>query len=230
MNLAEIARRRGEGGFVRNRELASPGTLIVALGLAVVMVLALVAAPALAAQTHVFTGSFGEPGSGDGQLELREHSGVAVNEATHDVYVADTGNHRVVEFDPSKPPAEKFIRAFGADVGGPGVNVCTAGCVAGTSGSTPGAFETPTFIAVDNSGGPSSGDVYVGDTAGNLVSINNAGASFPPAMTASGRGLLPPHNHRALNFNHSASVALPGPRHVSFPAFSTALQRKERFS
>ena len=31
---------------------------------------------------------------------------------------------------------------------------------------------------------------------------NNAGASFPPAMTASGRGLLPPHNHRALNFNH----------------------------
>jgi len=26
---------------------------------------------------------------------------------------------------------------------------------------------------------------------------NNAGASFPPAMTASGRGLLPPHNHRA---------------------------------
>jgi len=52
-----------------------------------------------------------------------------------------------------------------------------------------GDFSYVTGIAVSQA----TGDVYVGDTAGNLVSINNAGASFPPAMTASGRGLLPPH-------------------------------------
>jgi hypothetical protein len=37
-------------------------------------------------------------------------------------------------------------------------------------------------------------------------------APFPPAMTAPGTGLLPPHNSTASNFNHPAPVALPGPR------------------
>jgi hypothetical protein len=52
---------------------------------------AVTAASALAAQTHVFTGSFGTAGSGDGQLELGEHSGIAVDEASHDIYVTDNG-------------------------------------------------------------------------------------------------------------------------------------------
>jgi NHL repeat len=136
------------------------------LFLAALFALLIFAIPASAGETHVKSISFGVAGSGDGQLELAEHSGVAVNETTHDVYVADTGNHRVDQFD----SAGNFIRAFGADVGGAGVNVCTTGCVAGTPGSAPGAFEAPTFIAIDNSSGASAGDVYVADIANNIVS------------------------------------------------------------
>ncbi len=131
--------------------------------------------PAASAQgAYVPNGSFGSPGTGDGQLSLvapnlgdrTAGSGLAVNETTHNVYVGDTGNHRVAVFSSNGT----FIRAFGADVGGPGVDVCTIGCVVGTSESSPGAFQTPTFVAVDNSASLSNGDVYVVDSAVNKVS------------------------------------------------------------
>jgi hypothetical protein len=138
----------------------------IATAAAALLALALFATPALAFQTHAFSTSFGTSGSGDGQVSLTSNSGVAVNSTTHDVYVADTGNARIDQFDSSGT----FIRAFGADVGGSGVNVCTTGCVAGTPGSGPGAFTAPTFIAIDNSGGTSDGDVYVGDAGTNAVS------------------------------------------------------------
>ena len=68
----------------------------------------------------LFEESFGAgSGTGAGRLQLESHSGVAVNESTHDVYVADTANHRVSQFS----SAGVFIRALGADVGGLGVNV-----------------------------------------------------------------------------------------------------------
>ena len=54
-----------------------------------------------------------------------------------------------------------------------GGNVCTAEshdeCQPGTSASTPGTFENPTYLAVDNSDGPSAGDVYVYDTTDGLA-------------------------------------------------------------
>ena len=126
---------------------------------------AVTAAPALALETHVPSTSFGEPGSGDGQLSLGRESGVAVNDETHDVYVADAKNHRIDEFT----QAGAFIRAFGADVGGTGVDVCTSGCQAGTPGSAPGQLEAPTYLAVDNSAGPSKGDIYVADPGESIV-------------------------------------------------------------
>jgi hypothetical protein len=150
--------------------------------LAALFALLVLAIPASAVETHVKSIAFGAAGSGDGQFELAEHSGVAVNEATHDVYVADAGNRRVDQFD----SAGNFIRAFGADVGGAGVNVCTTGCVAGTSASAPGAFESPTFIAIDNSSGASSGDVYVGD-ANNIVSKFHANGTLVSGWGAGGQ-------------------------------------------
>jgi DNA-binding beta-propeller fold protein YncE len=161
--------------------------LFAVLGVLSAAGLVLAGVPALAGEVHEFKLSFGSVGFGDGQVLLAEHSGLAVNEATHDVYVADTGNHRVDQFDPSKPPGEQFVRAFGADVGGAGVNVCTSGCVAGTPGSAPGAFEAPTFIAVDNSAGASKGDVYVGDTADNLVSKFEADGTLLSSWGAGGQ-------------------------------------------
>jgi NHL repeat len=150
-----------------------PARLTCALGLLVSIGLLLVPANAPAAQVHVLSSSFGSAGSGDGQLELADPnlfltgapgSGLAVNQETGDVYVADTGNHRIAQFSSTGI----FIRAFGADVGGAGIDVCTAGCVAGASGSSPGAFESPIFVAIDNSPG-GSGEVYVADTANDLI-------------------------------------------------------------
>ncbi|HVC06921.1 MAG TPA: hypothetical protein VND98_04975 [Solirubrobacterales bacterium] len=135
------------------------------------VILAVAASPAAALETHDFSTSFGEQGSGDGQLSLapangeQSKSGIAVNDETGDVYVADSENHRVVEFSKTG----NFIRAFGADVGGPGVNVCTSSCQAGTPGIAPGHFTKPSFIAVDNSPG-GEGDVYVADSYENIVS------------------------------------------------------------
>ncbi len=117
----------------------------------------LLAAPVFAASTHVFTTSFGEPGSLAGQMSSPED--VAVNSTTHDVYVADNGNARVDQFS----SAGVFIRAWGWGVadGLPAFETCTLSCQAGITGTGPGQLASRTLIAVDNSGGPSEGDVYV---------------------------------------------------------------------
>ncbi len=75
--------------------------------------------------------------------------------------------HRVEKFT----PAGSFVLMIGKDVNETtGGNVCTAisgnTCKAGSSGTSPGEFETPTFLAVD----PQNGDLYVGDTGDNTVS------------------------------------------------------------
>ncbi len=105
-------------------------------------------ASAFALHTHVFASSFGGPGAGDGQFS--EPSGVAVNAATHDVYVVDVGNNRVERFS----SAGVYVSQFD-------------GAAAPT-----GAFSAPSAIAVDNSGSPldpSVGAVYVVDTGHNVV-------------------------------------------------------------
>jgi DNA-binding beta-propeller fold protein YncE len=168
-----------------------PGALLLA---ALLLAVALPAA-ASAAQAHKFSTAFGAPGAGAGQLALvfpalsaqnkpiTAGSGVAVDDETGDVYVADTGNHRVSEFTSTGTP----LRAFGADVGGAGVDVCTATCLAGTSGSAPGQLGTPTFIAVDNSAGPSHGDVYVADSADNVISKFDAAGALVTSWGTGGQ-------------------------------------------
>ena len=158
---------------------AAVGCVAIAMGL--------LPSGAQAAQAHHFTEAFGEPGAGAGQLALlapgleekelggvkfnnltSPGSGVALDEATGDLYVADTGNHRVDEFESDGT----FVRAWGWGVedGSPELQTCTTAttCQAGIPGTAPGQFEAPTFIAVDNSpaGG---GDVYVADTADHLI-------------------------------------------------------------
>jgi len=162
------------------------------------------ATPALANSAHAFTQSLGVgPGTGAGELELvapfREvegnetvayvavaGSGVAVDDATHDVYVADTGNHRIDQFDPSKPPSEQFMRAWGWGVaGGLGFQTCgpdalVATCVAGAEGSAPGELSAPNFVAVDNDpSSPSYRDVYVGDGVGKEAASDQQFIQFP---------------------------------------------------
>jgi DNA-binding beta-propeller fold protein YncE len=114
---------------------------------------------------HEFTASYGSLGPGDGQLSNPQ--GIAVDEFTGAIYVADTGNHRVVKFDASGNFASTW--GWGVSDGNPASEICTSSCQAGIAGTGAGQFTSPIFIAVDNSGGPSSGDVYVADTAHNIV-------------------------------------------------------------
>ncbi|MFZ1153752.1 MAG: hypothetical protein WAN93_02485, partial [Solirubrobacteraceae bacterium] len=150
---------------------------------AVAGALVLSSAQALAVETHVFSSSFGSPGSGAGQLS--SPAGVAVNLVTHDVYVADRGNSRIDEFSSSGT----FIRAWGWGVadGLPAFESCTLVCQAGISGSGPGQFTTPSFIAVDGSTGASAGDVYVGDIGDEIVSKFDASGNLVSSWGSDGQ-------------------------------------------
>ena len=79
----------------------------------------------------------------------------------------------MVEFDAEGD----FVAAWGWGVGGgAGFEVCTNGCQAGLEGTGRGEFEAPAFIEVDNSSGPSRGDVYVGDTErGDVQRVRSSG-------------------------------------------------------
>lgn len=144
---------------------------------------AVVAAPAQAANIHIFGSSFGGlsttvpdpyPLSGPSDVAIDESSG-----GSHDLYVADRGSFRVEKFDASG----KFVLMFGKEVNKTKVeakageaeqNVCTAAsgdeCQAGTQGSEGGGeFSDPRFVAVDSSESASSGDVYVGDAGTETV-------------------------------------------------------------
>jgi hypothetical protein len=127
------------------------------------------AAPALA-----LVGQFGEEGEGAGQFggagkELGTQ-GIAINQETGEVYIADSENDRVVQFSGQG----SFIRAWGygvADGKTEAFQVCGAAgpCFAGLAGSAAGQLSAPEGIAVDNSAGLTHGDVYVQDTANNRI-------------------------------------------------------------
>ena len=150
---------------------------LVCLLLIVVGVFALSSTRALAMsqQGHVFGFSFGR--SGDGAGEFNEAAGVAVSEASGDVYVVDRADDRVDHFG----PRGKFLAAWGWGVrdGKAEFETCTSACEAGIPGTGKGEFDRPGAITVDNStssGDPSKGDVYVvADSRANTVTSSSSG-------------------------------------------------------
>jgi len=134
-------------------------------------------APSANAAQLVEFGSFGgQAGGAAGQI--RDGEGVAVNRAgaggvePGDVYVADSGNHRVEEFS----KGGQFVRTWGKDVDatepGTGFEICTAAsghtCKAGTSSREAGAFELDRGIAIDQD----TGNVFVAESGGLNRRIN----------------------------------------------------------
>ena len=148
-------------------------TVRVALGaIAVVAGLVLTATPASASVSHTYSTSFGAGTSTPvNPYPLSGPTEVDIDQVSENVYVTDPGNHRIEKFDKDGNLILMFGREVNATTGG---DVCTVVsghlCKPGVSGSSPGQFTTPTFVAVDNSAGPSQGAVYVGDTANDLVS------------------------------------------------------------
>jgi sugar lactone lactonase YvrE len=88
----------------------------------------------------------GASGALGGQLNT---PGYVATDAAGNVYVADTGNRRVDKFD----AAGTFLLAWGKDVGGSGVGICTvaASCLQGGLGAKGGEFTAngPSGIATD---------------------------------------------------------------------------------
>jgi hypothetical protein len=170
---------------------------IVLLG---VLLLLLQAMPAFAGQARLFTGSFGGASSTPANpYPLSFPYGVAVDDASHDVYVVDANNQRVEKFG----PAGEFILMFGKEVNLTKVlsaapkaeqNVCTAvsldTCQAGTSTLSPGGFEEVAYVAVDNSSGESKGDVYIADVNGLVSKFDSSGnlvSSWGDSVPANGQ-------------------------------------------
>lgn len=101
--------------------------------------------------------AFGEPGSEPGKL--KEPVGVAVDDKTGDVYVADSANRRVEYF--SKDGS--FVGEFNGSGALPNEGKA-AGSGHGSEEVETGQFEHPEQIAIDNDSTSSSyGDVYVAD-------------------------------------------------------------------
>jgi DNA-binding beta-propeller fold protein YncE len=120
------------------------------------------ATPALA-ETHPFLFSFGS---------FTNPNGIAVEESTGDVYVADIGTNTVSRFDADGNPVE-----FSA------LHSNTLAGVATPAGSFsfPSADGTPAAIAIDNSSSqsdPSAGDLYVMDAGHSAIDKFNAKGEY----------------------------------------------------
>lgn len=99
---------------------------------------------------------------GDGAGELAAPRGLAVDDEA--IYVVETMNSRVSVFDHEG----RFLRAFGKDVGGPGVDVCTDTCQAGAATSQAGAMDGAWGIALVD------GRAYVTDPGNARVDVFDA--------------------------------------------------------
>jgi hypothetical protein len=158
-----LLRRSGVAGLAHSGAFRGSGApSLRLLGLALILAaafFAVVAAPASAKQIHVFKSSFGGG-------ELENPLGVAINEASGDVYVVNQGDASVKVFDSSGTSKAEI------------------------DGSTTPAtsFENPTWIAIDNNPlSPSAGDVYVADNGHSVIDKFKADGTYLGQIT-SGEG------------------------------------------
>jgi DNA-binding beta-propeller fold protein YncE len=174
--------------MTRSRRI--PTTL--SLAVAVIVALGASASPALA-ETHPIQFSFGS---------FTNPNGIAVEESTGDVYVADIGTDTVYKFDASGNPLD--FAALGS-------NALSGAATPGGSFSFPSLYGSPAAIAVDNACvqhtpaltgkaceefDPSAGDLYVMDGGHGVIDkfspegryLSQMGG-FPPS-TGSAEGEL----------------------------------------
>jgi hypothetical protein len=93
------------------------------------------------------------------------------------IFVADSGNDRIDRFT----PAGTFVEAFGKNVGGAGINVCTSSgvCSAGTASAEAGTVDRPWSIAATP-----SGDLAVAELSSGRVDLFTTGGTFIRGIAA----------------------------------------------
>jgi hypothetical protein len=118
----------------------------------------------------------------DGEQQLKEPNGITAN-SRGDVYVADSGNHRIVRlFNPGD--RLEFVRALGSE------------------GGKPGQFRYPLQVTLD-----ALNQLYVSDTGNHRIQVFNENDSLLKIIAASGQ-LLSPNGiavaHRAEKYRYQA--------------------------
>ncbi len=170
-------RRRGPGGSARALARKLGTSLLLAIG-----VLSLLG-PGVgeAAVTQ-----FGSEGEGAGQFA--EPAGVAIDRESGDVVLVDRANNRVDQFSGEG----QFVRTWGWGVrdGKAEFEICQAPgpCRAGIPGSGEGQFEKASGVAIDESAGPTQGDIYVLDRANARVSRFSPEGEFILSFGEAGSG------------------------------------------
>ena len=205
------------------------------LAVAVIVALGAGASPALAGEAHPFLREFGH----NATEAFSNPNGIAVEESTGDVYVADIGAGTVYKFDANGAPVN-FTAGSGA-----GTNALTGIDTPEKSFSFPSLYGSPAAIAVDNACvqhipaltgkaceefDPSAGDLYVMDGGHGVIDkfspegtyLSQIGG-FPPATGSAGGELL------GLGVDGSGTVHVAlipeegvGGGHVLFDEFDSA--------
>jgi hypothetical protein len=150
----------------------------------------------LAARGHAFEKTFSEPCLAEPcNGALKEPAGLAVNEATGQVYVVDKGANRVARFS----SGGSYEAEFNGSGTLPGEGKA-AGSNPGETGS--GTFNAPDGIAIDNTcarvatseleacetADPSHGDIYVVDTGNGVVDKYAANGAYIGQISENGEG------------------------------------------
>ena len=144
--------RRHATGRVSAAQLRGSGTrakLSFGAILAIATAIAVVVVGATSASAVVLpVSSFGSPGEEAGHLS--HPGGIAVDPTTGNVFVADTSNNRIDEFNATG----EFKRAWGWGVkdGTSALQTCTFECQAGQPGQGAGQLNEPTGVAVSPNG------------------------------------------------------------------------------
>jgi len=141
----------------------APAGLLVVLCLSAVAMFAVLASPALAAQTHLYTGtSFGPDGVG-GSASFERVQSLAVDPASGDTYVYDGGAGKVYKFNSAGAPVN-----FSAT----GTNA-----ISGVGGAAGGA-EYEIALAPAGSPGGTAGNIYVANNGSAIHVYSAAGAAL----------------------------------------------------
>ncbi|MBO0746701.1 MAG: hypothetical protein J2O47_00035 [Acidimicrobiaceae bacterium] len=171
----------------------SKGKAVAAVFAATAIVLLFSAGSALAAPSRSLDSSFASDNP----------NALAVDQSNGDVYVVDPVNNLLRRYDASGNP-DPFSALSGNAIDG----------ASGADGTPAGgfSFDTSSQVAVDNSGGPTDGNIYVVDTGADFAGTHGTVDIFDQTGTYLGQltGSTTPQGNWAVNFAYPCGVAVDG--------------------
>jgi len=121
-----------------------------------------------------YVGSYGVKGEGEGTVQFREPTAIAINQTTEDVYVVDRVNDRIEELGPKG----EYLRVFGK------------------KGNGPGQLESPAGITID-----SGGDEWITDAGNSRIEEFTPEGAFITAVGVKGSGEVQFTEPKGIVFN-----------------------------